>query len=410
MDERTRLMAAVLEKKESMAALCKRFGISRKTGYKWRRRYAARGPAGLANDSRAPHRVPWAIDQRQEQAIVALRAQHRSWGPKKLRAKLAQRHPEQSWPAPSTIGELLKRRGLSQPRRRHRHGYPTPTGLTQAAAPNDVWCIDFKGWFRTRDGTRCDPLTVTDAFSRYLLCCRIVRPDYPSCHAEMERLFKHYGLPRVIRSDNGAPFASVGAGGLSRLAVGWIKLGIRPERIALGKPQQNGSHERMHQTLKAECANPPAANPAAQQCRFNSFRTEFNHHRPHEALGQTPPARHFTCSPRAYPKRLMAWGYPSALLERRVRTNGCIKWKGKLIFISEVFKGQPIGLLEIDPTHALAYFTDIALGTIDCEVRKLKRLTRREYLNRLARRAALLALHPAPDQGLRAESVTHVAG
>ena len=410
MDERMRFMAAVLEKKQSMGALCRRFGISRKTGYKWRRRYQTHGPAGLHNRSRAPHVTPWAIDRGQEAAILALRAKHR-WGPKKLHAVLSERDPEQKWPAPSTIGELLKRKGLSRPRKRQRHAYPTLSGLTQAQAPNDVWCIDFKGWFRTGNGARCEPLTVTDAFSRYLLCCQVLnRTDYRSCRNEMERLFKQYGLPRVIRSDNGAPFASIGAGGLSRLSIGWVKLGIRPERIEPGKPQQNGSHERMHQTLKAECATPPAANLAAQQCRFDRFRTLFNQQRPHEALGQTPPARHYARSPRPYPQRLEGWEYPPDFAQRSVRTNGCIKWKGNLIFISEALKGERIGLWELDRNCALAYFAEIALGKIDCATRKLKRLRRREELDALARRAALLALHPVPGSSNGQQSVTYVAG
>src|SRR6266404_137166 len=291
MDEKMGFIGARLADEESMTELCERFGISRKTGYKLLRRYREEHAAGLMERSRAPHVIPWAV-----------RRAHPSWGPKKLRAKLLERASAQGWPAPSTIGELLRREGLSQPRKRRRSASPSPSPLRTAVTANDLWGIDFKGWFRSGDGARCDPLTVTDAFSRYLLCAQLLaRPDYLNCRNALERAFKDYGLPRAIRSDNGAPFASVGVGGLSRLSVWWVKLGIMPERIEPGQPQQNGRHERMHRTLKAECASPPAATAAAQQRRFDAFRAEFNQQRPHEALGQTAPAEHYTRSARAYP-------------------------------------------------------------------------------------------------------------
>ena len=375
MDERMRFIAAVLAGELSMTELCEEFGVSRKTGYKFLQRYYAQGPAGLADRSRAPQRVPWAISQAQCEAIVGLRRQHPSWGPKKLRAKLGQRVPEQSWPALSTIGELLRRSGLSQPRPRRRHAVPSDrSGLRPALGANEVWCIDFKGWFRTQDGARCDPLTLSDAFSRYLLCSQLVSPPATAaCRTELERVFRAYGLPRVIRSDNGAPFASLGAGGLSRLAVWWVKLGITPERIEPGQPQQNGRHERMHATLKAETANPPAANRAAQQRRFDRFRQEFNAERPHEALGQTPPAQHYAPSARSYPARLEDPAYPAAYQLRRVRSKGEIKWQGELSYISEALCGEVIGLLENDQGDTQVYFGPVALGIIDGLTLKLQR-------------------------------------
>jgi len=371
MEARMRLVAAVVAEEDSMAALCEEYGVSRKTGYKWLERYLAEGPGGLVGRSHAPHVVPWAITGAQAEAIVGLRRQHPSWGPKKLRAKLMALAAEQSWPALSTIGDLLRRQGLSRRRKRRRQATPTVNGLSPAVGANDVWGIDFKGWFRTGDGARCDPLTATDAFSRYLLCCSATPPDHDGCRIQFERLFREYGLPRVIRSDNGAPFASLGAGGLSRLSVWWVKLGITPERITPGKPQQNGRHERMHKTLKAETANPPATSLAAQQRRFDRFRAEFNHQRPHEALGQTLPAAHYTPSPRCYPARLEDPAYPAEFELRRVRSNGELKWQGEMVFIGQALTSQVVGLSETHDGDAEVYFGPIRLGIIDGVALKL---------------------------------------
>jgi putative transposase len=378
MDARTRFIAAVLANEDSMTALCEEYQVSRRIGYKWLSRYQAEGPTGLVDRSRAPHAVPWAISQAHSEAIVAMRRQHPSWGPKKLRTKLTALAPAQPWPAISTIGDLLQREGLSQRAKRRRRATPSEGGLVPAVAPNEVWCIDFKGWFRTGDGTRCDPLTVTDAFSRYILCCVITTPDHRGCRGYFESLFRECGLPRVLRSDNGAPFASVGVAGLSRLSVWWIKLGITPERIAPAKPQQNGRHERMHRTLKAETARPPAANPAAQQRRFNHFRREFNQERPHEALGQTVPAAHYTSAPRPYPARLEDPVYPADFELRRVRSNGEIKWQGELVYITQLLAGEVIGLSENAEGDAEAYFGPARLGTIDAVTLKFARVCGRK--------------------------------
>lgn len=374
MDEKVRFVAAVLAEEQSMTELCESFGVSRKTGYKWLLRYREHGPQGLHALSRAPHRVPWAIAQAQAGAILGVRRAHPSWGPKKLRAKLIEGASEQAWPAASTIGELLRRKGLTQARKGRRHAVANPGPLTVAASANDLWCIDFKGWFLTADRTRCDPLTVSDAFSRYLLCAQVLaRPDYAGCRAQLERVFCEYGLPRMMRSDNGAPFASLGAGGLSRLGVWWVKLGITPERIEPGKPEQNGRHERMHKTLKAETASPPAANLAQQQQRFDRFRHEFNHERPHEALGQTAPDQHYSPSPRRYPARLEDPVYPSDYQVRRVRSNGEIKWAGERIFLSMPLIGEVVGLKQTEHGDAELYFGPVPLAIIDGVTLKLKR-------------------------------------
>jgi putative transposase len=368
MDEKLRFIGALLAQEENMTEVCERFGISRKTGYKLRRRYQAEGVAGLVERSRAPQVVPWAISQAQAEATPRA---------SELGAEKAARPAAATGTGAGMAGaehdwRAAARQGLSQPRKRRRRSTPGPSRLRTAVAANEVWSIDFKGWFRTGDGARCDPLTVSDAYSRYLLCAQsVARPDYANCRSELERVFKEYGLPCAIRSDNGTPFASLGVGAVSRLSVWWIKLGIIPERIEPGKPQQNGRHERMHRTLKAECARPPAQSLAAQQRRFDQFRTEFNQQRPHQALGQTPPAQHYACSPRNYPKRLADPCYPADYELRRVRCNGVIKWQGELVFIGAALIGEVVGLRENQQGDSELFFGPVPLGVIDAVTLKL---------------------------------------
>ena len=373
MDERMRFIATLLEG-EAMSLACDLFGISRKTGYKWLSRYRAEGATGLKDRPSAPHEHGRAMDVVVRQRLLSLRAERMHWGPRKLLARLCEEEPELPWPAASTVSELLRREGLSQPRRRGRHTPPNPSPLRQAVKANDVWCADFKGWVRARDGQRCDPLTVSDAWSRYLLLGRLVRrPDGKHVRAAFEDVFSEYGLPLVIRTDNGPPFASVGAGGLSQLAVWWLKLGIRPERIEPGKPQQNGRHERMHRTMKQEAMTPPAATAAAQQDALDRFRQGYNQDRPHEALGQVPPARLYQPSPRRPDGLLREPVYDDDRIVRRVRNTGQIKWRGNLIYISEALIGEKIALHQ--DWHGLwqASFFDIPLGTICLHTRNLRR-------------------------------------
>ena len=377
MEARTRFVMAALEREDSMTALCEQYGISRRIGYKWLARYCQESVAGLAERPRGPHQVPWAISQAQAQAIVGLRREHPNWGPKKLHAKLTALAPQLRWPALSTIGDLLQREGLSARRKRRRKPVAERGRLRPALAPNDLWCIDFKGWFRTEDGAQCYPLTVTDAFSRYILCCRATSPDYTGCRRQLERLFGQYGMPATILSDNGPPFASLTAGGLSLLSVWWVKLGIQLQRIVPGKPQQNGQHERMHRTLKAETAKPPAATIPEQQRRFDRFVAEFNLERPHEALSLNPPALYYTRSPRSYPARLEDPQYPAGYECRRVRSTGEIKWQGELVFIAGPLSGEVIGLSEDHEGDAHAYFGPVKLGTIDGLTLKLTPVCRR---------------------------------
>ena len=370
-EETLRFVTAYLSGMESMVDLCARFGISRTWGYELVGRYRLSGVSGLVPRSRAPHCHGRSMSHEVASAILELRCERPSWGPKKLRAALARRQPEQTWPAASTIGDLLRRHGLSQARRRRRRALPLSRPFAPVRAPNDLWCIDFKGWFRTADGARCDPLTLSDADSRFLLICRHVRPDSAGAEPLVEAALRRYGLPLAVRSDNGPPFAGRGAGGLTRLAVKWIKLGIRLERTDPGSPQQNARHERMHATLKAETATPPAESLAAQQRRFQRFRQDFNNERPHEALGQETPSSRYQSSPRAYPGRIEEPVYDADQAVRRVRSNGEIKWRGELIFLSEALVGEPVGLAETDSGDWIVRFADNPIAIIQRQSKRL---------------------------------------
>ena len=365
MDQRVAFIADWLRDEWKMSELAERYGISRKTGYKWLERYEDDPEHGLAERSRAPKAHGRAMDAEVRAVIVALRRQHPRWGPKKLRAILADREPKRLWPAASTIGDLLRREGLSEPRRRSRHVVPLTQPLAAAQTPNDVWTADFKGWFRTADGTRCDPLTIADACSRFVLCCRIVAPSEQGVRPWFERAFQTYGLPVALRTDNGSPFATTGAGRLSHLAVWWLKLGIQLDRIDPGHPEQNGRHERFHLTLQQETTTPPASTPGRQQARFDRMRREFNTVRPHEALGQQPPARVYVPSPRVYPARLDDPWYDATHQVRRVRDRGQIKWRGEQVFISEAVRGEAVGLAETERGDWIVRFAHVELGRID---------------------------------------------
>jgi len=375
MDERVMFVAECLRGELAMTVLCERYGISRKTGYKWLDRYRSDPAFGLLDRSRAPHRLAHELAEPVVAAIVALRRRHPYWGPRKLRAVLQRDRPGVAWPAASTIGDVLRREGLSAPRRRRRSAVPVTQPFLTVSAPNDVWCADFKGWFRTADGQRCDPLTISDAYSRFLFDCRIVAPTGDGVHPRFERAFRTFGLPRAMRTDNGPPFASTGAGGLSRLSVEWVKLGIKLERIDPGAPQQNGRHERLHRTLKAETSRPPAPTPGAQQARFDRFRKTYNHERPHEALGQEPPAAHYSASPRQYPDRIEEPWYDADHAVRRVRSNGEIKWGGEFVFVSETLTGEIVGVAETEGGDWIVRFADIDLGLIDRKTKRLRRFT-----------------------------------
>jgi transposase InsO family protein len=379
-EERRKFVTTYLKGAWSLSELCESFGISRKTGYKYLDRFMEQGPPGLDDRSRAPHHHKNATPPEVVEAIVDARRAHPTWGPRKLCAWLAKRHSDLELPAASTAGDILKRHGLITPRMRRRRSTPSSTPLTAATHANALWCADYKGWFMTGDGHRCDPLTITDGYSRYLLACHVVpRPTFPHTQRRFEWAFREYGLPEAIRTDNGAPFASTALGGLSRLSVWWIKLGIRLERIEPGKPQQNGRHERMHGTLKLETTRPPRPTARAQQRSFDAFRHEFNCERPHEALGNRTPKELYQDSRRTYPAKLSPVEYPSHLEVRRVRTDGTIKWRSHFVYVSEVLVGEPVALERTGDTHLKLYFSSVVLGVLDEIARRIlpsRRLTR----------------------------------
>ena len=366
MRERLRFIDSLESGHYTMTELCARYGISRKTGYKWAQRFVDGGVEALADQSRAPKSCPHQLSSEVRDALLEVRRKHPRWGPRKLLAYLRPRKPEWTLPAPSTVGDLLRREGLVVPRRRRRRRSEAAAPSPVVEGPNDLWTIDFKGEFRTRDRIYCYPLTVADRFSRFLLQCRgLGSTATVGVRPWMERTFREFGLPLGLLSDNGSPFGSRALCGLSRLSVWWIKLGIEPHYIQPGHPEQNGSHERMHRTLKSETARPPGPHLSAQQRRFNAFRQEFNQERPHEALGQQPPASRYQPSPRAYPSRLEEMEYEGHFEVRRVRRDGSIKWRGNWLFLSEVLTGERVGLEEIDDGLWSVYFGIKELGRFD---------------------------------------------
>ncbi|MFC1925658.1 integrase core domain-containing protein [Chloroflexota bacterium] len=365
MKERLQMVSLYETGKYTVTELANHFSVSRKTAHKWLGRFANEGVLGLNERSRAPHRCPKATPAEVALAVVRAKQAHPTWGPAKL-APCPDEAPEiaSMWPAVSTRGRILSLHGLVTRRKHRRRSSPWFQPFLGADRPNNVWGADFKGWIRTGDGTRCDPLTISDACTRMFLCCDILtKPDYAHVRPVFERVFRENGLPLAIRTDNGPPFASVGSGGLSLLSVWWIKLGIMPERIKPGHPEQNGRHERLHLTLKQEVMNPPAASPQAQQERCDNFLSIYNKLRPHEALGQVPPASRYTPSSRLYPEQLGDIEYPPLTEVRRVRSNGQIKWRGELIFVSEVLIGELVGITE-DKNSWLVSFGPIPLGLL----------------------------------------------
>jgi transposase InsO family protein len=378
-DERMKFVSRLMEG-ERMTDLCREFGISRKSGYKFRERYQRLSVIGLADASRAPGTIPHRTPPELVELVVAARRAHPTWGARKLREYLRVKQPEVRMPAASTIGEIVTRAGLVVPRRRRIWTPPSHTPLCKAEAPNELWCGDFKGQFRLGNRQYCYPLTISDALSRFLVACEgLDGTKVEPARQIFEYAFREYGLPERIRTDNGCPFASRGLAGLSRLSVWWLRLGIVPERIEPGKPQQNGRHERMHRTLKAETTRPAASTFLQQQERFDLFREEYNVERPHEALGQKPPATLYERSPRPFPEHLPEPEYPLHDYVTPVSSSGHVRLRGPgrhsgHVYVAQALAGELVGVREVEDGHWLLTFMTLDLGVIDWPARRFRPL------------------------------------
>lgn len=365
--ERERFALSVLGSQKSFARVCAEYGVSRRTGYKWLRRYRAGGVVALRDRSRRPQRYARQKPARWKRSVKRVRRARPSWGAKKLRARLRELHPNARLPAGRTITRWLRELGLvGVAPRRARSGPLVPhPGLTTPRRCHQVWTIDFKGWFRTADGQRQEPLTVREAKSRYLLEVRLLPAQSDAAvRRVLTRLFRRHGLPTAIRMDNGAPFGGKGALGLSRLSLWWLRLGIRVEFTRRARPGDNAAHEQLHRCYKAEVLDPPAAHRRAQQRRTDRWRHDYNHHRPHEALGQKPPARYYRPSLRPWPQTLPLLRYPPNWVQRRVRPYGDIKWQGRLRFIGRAFVGQTLALKALPPHAWAVYFGPLLIGEL----------------------------------------------
>lgn len=365
MDEKVLFIADYLRQVDCFSRLCERFGISRKTGYKWVERYGQGGVEALSERSHKRHtqtETPYAV----RQAILQLREQRDTPGPKKIQALLGRQFAPEEIPSRSTIYNVLKRAGQIQPRRRVRKVSTVPGPLRSAAQPNELWSADYKGQFKTMDGRWCYPLTIMDHASRFLLGCEgLPGTRHEQTQQVFERLFQEYGLPQRIRTDNGVPFASIGVGNLSRLSVWWIRLGIRPERIAPGQPQQNGRHERMHRTLKRSLGRPPETDLKRQQRQLDNFRQYYNEQRPHEGLALLSPSTCYSASPRPYPRRLPELEYPSYFDRVKVHGSGVVYWSSLTIYIGNLLAGEQVGIEAVGDGVWQVYFGPIALGRFD---------------------------------------------
>ena len=349
----------------SFSELCDLFGVSRQCGYKWLKRWESDGVSGLDDRSRAPKTCPHRVEDEVRELLLEARRKHPTWGPKKLLPWLRRRH-DVDLPSRSTASEILKRAGLADRARRRRRLEHPGKPMTNASSPNALWAADFKGQFLMRDGNYCYPLTVTDQYSRYVLACKGLRStsEIPVERA-FERLFREYGLPDAIRTDNGVPFATIALGRLSHLSVWWIKLGIRPELIEPAHPQQNGQHERMHKTLKRETTRPPGKDMKAQQRKFDRWIAEFNNDRPHESLLMEPPAKLYVPSLRPYPQKIEGPSYPKHFEVRYVSRNNGIRWNRRWINVSATLREEHVGCEEVDDGVWNVWFGPVLLGRFD---------------------------------------------
>jgi transposase InsO family protein len=365
MDEKVLFIADYLRQVSSFTALCEHFGISRKTGYKWVERYNLAGMEGLAEQSRRRREqvcTPFVI---REYILDLRRRSAVELGPKKIQALVEQRYPGQS-PSRTTIYTILKQAGLVTPRRLRKRVPSYPKPLKSTNEPNELWSADYKGQFLTQDGKWCYPLTVMDHASRFLLACEgMSGTRLKETQSAFEHLFRCYGLPSRLRTDNGTPFASAGKTGLSQLSIWWLRLGIIPERIAPGRPEQNGRHERMHRTLKRAVTHPCSAHMAEQQKQFDLFRHNYNEQRPHEALNQSTPKSHYQSSPRPYPERLPEPAYPGYVEPHRADCSGIINRHGMRIYVGHLLKHELVGLEQIGDDLWAIHFGPVVIGRLD---------------------------------------------
>jgi transposase InsO family protein len=366
MNEKERFVMLAQTGRFTIIDLCKDFGISRKTGHKYLHRYEHEGRAGLADRSRRPKSCPFATVESVEALILKERRKHPTWGPKKIRDLLIRIHRVENPPHISTIGLVLSRSGLTKKRKRKAGVHRIhPEHLTIPTRPNEVWTFDYKGWFALGNGMRCDPLTVCDRYSRYLVGCQArANQQFKGTLSACKKLMRYHGLPEVIRVDNGTPFASVAIGGLSQLSVWWIEQGIRVEFTTPGSPQQNGSHERMHRDQKAEATQPPSPNMSAQQKRFDRWRHEYNHDRPHEGLDMLRPAEIYRTSSRRLGET-DKMRYPSEYEIKRVSGSGHFSCGGSNFYMSEIYAGCQVGLFENSEGITELHYANLHLGNLE---------------------------------------------
>ncbi len=370
-ERRQKLVKDYLAKKDTMKALCAEFGVSPKTGFKWVGRFEARGREGLRDLSKVAHHLAHKTPEEVEDMLVALKLEFPNWGPKKQLDLMREHFPQLPRPAVSTAGEILKRYGLVKPcPQRRRKELRRATHLVEPVACNDTWAADHKGDFALGDGSRCYPLTVTDSHSRFILACKATRGiNGQPVRKIFERLFREHGLPARIRTDNGSPFGANRGLAISKLSLWWMRLGIVHERIEAGCPQQNGRHERMHATLK-EVTDSPKRRASEQQLAFDAFVEEFNHLRPHEALGMKRPADLYESSRRQMPKELPRLQYPAHYVRREVHNNGRISFEGLNTFITKVLIGEAVGLEALTGDRFRVWAGTLPLGVIDLQQRR----------------------------------------
>lgn len=363
--QRLQLVMAYICKEASMTDLCKRYGVSRKTGYKWYNIFCQSGREGLKDKTRAPYEPYRLYTKDQIEIAIDLKLKYRKYGPKKILVKLNELYPRLSWPSPTRLYEIYKDHGLVTDRR-IRNRVPATSPLGHLSDCNDTWAVDLKGWFLTGDGIKCEPLTITDSYSRYLIKCKhLYKHSVEYVWPVFEEAFHEYGLPYRVRSDNGPPFGCIGAGRLTRLSINFIKAGVIPEWIRPGHPEENGRHERFHLTLKEAVASPPQVTLILQIKEMEKFWTEYNFERPHEALGMKTPGSFYSKSSRSWDGKLRSPEYDTNMIVRKVCQSGCIWLKQKEHYIGQALQGEHIGLKQCDTEGLEVYYGPVYLGKLD---------------------------------------------